>query len=688
MATLEKIRSKSILLFTVIIVALLAFILGDLFTSGRSLFGNGTTVAEIGDHKVDIQEYQQQLNIASQTEQQQGMQTPPERLQSQVLQSMLFESMMNEEMSKLGITITPKELNFVISQNPQSAQVIDMIKNPGKYNIPANALAQLKSDLKNFEVQTENELKQNFYNYVFGELFSANELDAKEVYNAINSKHIVSFVAKEFASLPDDKFQVSDDEIKAEWEKNKNKYKLEDEMRTISYIVVDLNPSADDTNNADKIVKNAFDSLSTTNGLEAIASNVNFNYKTRSYAPSQIRDNSIKNFADSAKVGQVSMLPKSGNTYRMAKLLSSKMEMDSVNISLVRVNDSLVFDSVYTALKNGAKFKDFANKDNPSAKTHASDSTWIQMSTPNIAAMLGGDSIVSKIKNSQAGTIIPFQGQIGTETANIIYIVNKTTPAVKVSEIAEISYESEPSQATITKLTGDLTKFLEKNNTADAFIKNAAAAGYQVRSTRIDATTSLLENMIPESRNVIKWAMDANKGEVSGQFSDTDNTRIIIAAVNDIYNDYIPYDNDNVKKALTEIVRNNKKAESIINDFNSKGAKDFNSYVALTGDSIRSASISFTSSSVASLGNNESAFVGQVCAGQKGQLIKPFKTSNAVVVAQVNDITTEGRPYNFKEYSSHFNQMMYEELLDMFKILKGNNKFKSNILKFYENGNN
>ena len=196
------------------------------------------------------------------------------------------------------------------------------------------------------------------------------------------------------------------------------------------------------------------------------------------------------------------------------------MEMDSVNISLVRVNDSLVFDSVYTALKNGAKFKDFANKDNPSAKTHASDSTWIQMSTPNIAAMLGGDSIVSKIKNSQAGTIIPFQGQIGTETANIIYIVNKTTPAVKVSEIAEISYESEPSQATITKLTGDLTKFLEKNNTADAFIKNAAAAGYQVRSTRIDATTSLLENMIPESRNVIKWAMDANKGEVSGQFSD------------------------------------------------------------------------------------------------------------------------------------------------------------------------
>ena len=43
MATLEKIRKKSALLFTIIIVALLAFILGDFLTSGRSFFGHGTT---------------------------------------------------------------------------------------------------------------------------------------------------------------------------------------------------------------------------------------------------------------------------------------------------------------------------------------------------------------------------------------------------------------------------------------------------------------------------------------------------------------------------------------------------------------------------------------------------------------------------------------------------------------------
>ena len=56
MATLEKIRNKSVLLFVIIIVALLAFILGDFLTSGRTYFGDPTTVAKAGGQKVEYQE--------------------------------------------------------------------------------------------------------------------------------------------------------------------------------------------------------------------------------------------------------------------------------------------------------------------------------------------------------------------------------------------------------------------------------------------------------------------------------------------------------------------------------------------------------------------------------------------------------------------------------------------------------
>lgn len=66
MATLEKIRSKSVLLLVIIGLALLAFIIGDFFTSGRTLFGSGTTVAKVDGKAIDIQDFQNRVQQASQ----------------------------------------------------------------------------------------------------------------------------------------------------------------------------------------------------------------------------------------------------------------------------------------------------------------------------------------------------------------------------------------------------------------------------------------------------------------------------------------------------------------------------------------------------------------------------------------------------------------------------------------------
>ena len=682
MATLEKIRSKSVLLFTVIIVALLAFILGDFFNSGRSLFGNGTTVAKIGDNEIDVQLYQQRLNEANQQMQAQGQQQDPEMMQAQVLQQMLFESMMNEEINALGIVVTDKELADFIALNPQTAQIIDAIKNPGKYNLTPEVAEQLKSQLASLERETETQIKDFIYGYMFNGLLAANELDAKEAYNAVNQKFIVSFTSKELASLPDDKFPVSDDEIKAEWNKNKGVYALENEMRTIDFFSVLLNPSAIDNANADKIVKDAVAALNNCNGVEAIAADVNFNIKNKTYAPSQIKDLQLKNFVDSAKVGQAGIVSKLDKTYSIAKILSSKTEMDSINISVIQVADTTVFDSIMKAINGGAKASSFISKNDQNTKTQGADSVWIQLSTPNT-----DPNLKAKLLKATAGQKIVVDTVVNNDRLQAIYVVNKTTPAVKISEVAEITYVVEPSQKTIDDINGKLNEFLAKNTTAEEFAKNAAEAGYTISSARIDATTSLINGFIPETRSVVKWAMNADKGAVSTPFANRDNDRLIVAAVTGIYNDYMTVEDQTIKNALTEIVRNNKKAESIINDFNSKGAKDLAGYTALTGDTITNASVTFSSTSVNTLGNNEFAFIGKVCAGQKGQLFAPFKTNKAVVVAQITDITTEGRPYNFKEYSEHYKQIFGAGTLlrNMFGILKGNDTFESKLLDFYEN---
>ena len=112
MATLEKIRSKSVLLLIIIGVALLAFIIGDFFNSSRTLFGDDSTVAKIDGKKVEAAEYQNRLNAANAR----GGNTDEERawVNQQVLLEMVMDRFQNEEYEKLGLTVTDEELNDAI----------------------------------------------------------------------------------------------------------------------------------------------------------------------------------------------------------------------------------------------------------------------------------------------------------------------------------------------------------------------------------------------------------------------------------------------------------------------------------------------------------------------------------------------------------------------------------------------
>ena len=102
MATLEKIRSKSVLLFIIIIVALLAFILGDFLTSGRTYFGTGTTVAQAGSAKVDYTDYQNRVNSLAEQQQNSTRQTNADVMAQQAITDLLAEQLLRKEYEKLG----------------------------------------------------------------------------------------------------------------------------------------------------------------------------------------------------------------------------------------------------------------------------------------------------------------------------------------------------------------------------------------------------------------------------------------------------------------------------------------------------------------------------------------------------------------------------------------------------------
>ena len=65
MATLENIRKRGPLVAAVIGIALLAFILGDLFNSGGGLFsGDRFRIAEVNGENIDYRDYENQVQSA------------------------------------------------------------------------------------------------------------------------------------------------------------------------------------------------------------------------------------------------------------------------------------------------------------------------------------------------------------------------------------------------------------------------------------------------------------------------------------------------------------------------------------------------------------------------------------------------------------------------------------------------
>ena len=204
MATLEKIRSKSVLLFVIIIVALLAFILGDFLTSGRTYFGSGMTVAQVGDKKVEYHDYQARLEQANEQMRNQNQNVDGDELSQNVISSLLFEELLKQEYQDLGLRVSDKEISeamtgvmphrnaqqfiYTVSrqlglENPSGKEVLDRINNPAKYNLPVEAGQQLKALWAATEADVENAMLQEKFYRLVGGLFTANTLDAKSVYN-------------------------------------------------------------------------------------------------------------------------------------------------------------------------------------------------------------------------------------------------------------------------------------------------------------------------------------------------------------------------------------------------------------------------------------------------------------------------------------------------------------------------
>ena len=691
MATLEKIRKQRMWLAIVIGGALLAFIIQAGFEAlGR--MGTSSTAAKVGKEKIDIMTFSRRIEQEAAADQQNNnqQQIDPAIRQQQVLDNMINEMLLEQVYKKLGITVSDKEITeLMIGKNPAQpvvqfaqqagakspADLYDFIMNPGKQGIQENQVAELRNQWNKLQEDIVKQFKFAKLQNMLAGCMQPNDLDRAQLIEESATTNIVTFAKKDYSSLADDKYAVSDEELKAEWEKMKPMFKTDEELRAIHYIAVDIVPSAEDIAAANKVADAAYLALQKGRGIDSVrvlgTVHIDTAMVTKDKLPAKVRD-----FFAASEVGTVRRDSTVNNHHVMYKLINKQASIDSVDLAYVVVQgDAKVQNDVLNQL-NGGKTLDDVKKAYPQ-KVDGKLSDWQRMySAP--------DSMKTKIANATPGTYFVFNK--AEQGATLIKVNEKKAPKMFYT-LATVSYDAYASTKTSEDLRDKFQEFLNKNKTVKDFEANAAKAGYNAVEALISPSTPQLGNQyqgIKDSRKAIKWAFDNKKDMVSPIFSDNNNT-LIAVAIDDVYSEgYLPYNFKQGKEMLTERVRNSKKGDDLMKQYQGK-AKDLNGYAALMGAQVDTARVVFTRGDI-KLGN-EPGLVGRIAVAKPGTVQGPWKGENAVIVYQVVKQEKEERELSKEELDRRYAQsrgaQQFANAQSIFQILSKATKVEKHLIDFY-----
>ena len=288
MATLEKIRSKSVFLIIVIGVALLAFIVGDAITNGSKLFGNQTTVAKVGKQKIDYTEYQRkrqelnnQLEEARRQNPQQYANFDTQILAQMALEQLVGEKLLDDAVDKAGVRSTGNQLRFYMLENPINekvnlvirqlmasgvqvstpAQAYEIIFNPKRNGLSDADMAPFQRQWLAVEEETKQMIARNTYQRLLYGTVKANELDKKSMYNDYVATADVEIAFKPFGQLDEKKYPVSASEINDRYKQERYRFEVMEPTKEVSFIAVNVVPSAADIKNAKALAQKAVKAL-------------------------------------------------------------------------------------------------------------------------------------------------------------------------------------------------------------------------------------------------------------------------------------------------------------------------------------------------------------------------------------------------------------------------------------------
>ena len=707
MAAIEKIRRRSGLLIAIIGLALLAFVLQDLFQStGRNREYN---VAVIDGEKIPYKDFDdlKNKNLENMKRSYGNNLTSSQTYSAynNTLEQMIKDHIMTKEYDKLGINVTADELyDQFVGEEPHQWVVQNFSDGQGNFN--REGLLNYMQNLDNYPIENrtqwvdfenaikENRLETKFNNLIKASYFVPAKL-AQKYYENKNVKATADVVALRYSSIPDSTVVVTDQDNKKFYEENKYRFET-DENRGIEYVVFDIKPSAEDRQDALKTISEMKDDFTSTDN---VASFVNANsdqrydstWKSRTDVPAAIEK---VIFDDGNQPGFVYGPYFDNEAYNLVRIVELQNRADSLKASHIlipyagalRSEDTIttkeraqaVADSLANVLKKNVK------------KTELFAELATKFSSDKGSAEKGGD-LDWFVDGAMVPTFNEYVmknavGQIGVVESPFGYHVIKVTGKTEMqpkARLAVLTHDVTFSTKTYQDVFAVANKFVTENRTYDQFNAAIEEQGLTKRTMpRMSGSTYQITG-IDNPRQIVRWAFDekTHKGDISSIFEMDD--MFVVAALTDIVPEgYAPLEKV-IEQSKYQIL-NKKKGEIAVEKMKACGT-DYDRMAKELGAEVTSVSDVNLESRVLGNFGVEADMVGTILGMKEGEVVGPIAgNSSAFIIKNVKVVqpaATTDYSTILRDKTSQFNNKVLNN--GVYNALRNNAKIQDNRVDFY-----
>jgi len=445
-------------------------------------------------------------------------------IRDQVWQELLQQTLVKQELKKLGIEATNAEILDWIYQRPETLPepVLRNFKDStGVFNMAAyqQALTLKSPEATTFWNQVESYLREMIVSQKLQSTIASSvivtEGDVLQRYRELWHPLTFQFAFLDVNNITDTNiYSVNDQELKEYYEKNKFEFKQQEAVK-LKYIIFPDNPTSEDSSQTVKLLTALSKEFKTVQEADSgLIKYVNINsltpYNNEFQKPNAIGKGAL-GFLFEAKPGDVSEVVIDQDGYKVLRLLESKEGNDTyVKASHILVNfgtDTVAAkkkaDDILARVKAGEDFGTLASQlsEEPNANNSKGDLGWF-----------GKGSMVKEFEdavyNNAPGSIVgPVKTTFGY---HIIKVEGKSNKEFRFAELKETVKASNKTRDLAKNTATDFMNDVLDGQNFDSLAKFLNFPVLVSPEVTKDGTFPLVNN----NPNIVKWALDSKVGSV------------------------------------------------------------------------------------------------------------------------------------------------------------------------------